>query len=125
MEIFNNRADYPPEQLIALQQIGESLLICEQGQTRTLEETRIMVAARRIKLEENFKIVVDKAPKVTKERQAKKLTKKAFLLILVKLEDKLEVSEEEAMDFKHSAQFWDKEGLLDFIELFGETLYVR
>jgi len=115
--IFNNKADYSPEQLVTVQQLGEQLLFCEQGQTRTLEETRIMVAARRLKLEDNFKIVVDKAPKAVKERTAKKLTKKNFLIILATLENNIEVGEEEMMDFKHSLQFWDKEGSIDLVGL--------
>jgi len=115
--IFNNKADYSPEQLVTVQQLGEQLLFCEQGQTRALEETRIMVAARRLKLEDNFKIVVDKAPKVVKERTAKKLTKKNFIALLTNLENGLTIGEEEMMDFKHSLQFWDKEGSIDLVGL--------
>lgn len=115
--IFNKKADYSPEQLVAVQQLGEQLLFCEQGQTRTLEETRIMVAARRLKLEDNFKIVVDKAPKAVKERTAKKLTKKNFIALLTNLENGLAIGEEEMMDFKHSLPFWDTEGSIDLVGL--------
>jgi hypothetical protein len=111
--IFNNKADYSPEQLVTVQQLGDQLLICEQGEQRTIEENRIMVAARRLKLEDNFKIVVDKPPKTVKERTAKKLTKKNFLIIAANLENEVPISEEDMMDFKHSLQFWDKDNQLD------------
>ena len=106
--IFNKKSDYSPEQLVTVQQLGEQLLVCEQGQQRTLEEVRIMVAARRLKLEDNFKIVVDKPPKAVKERTAKKLTKKNFLLIMNKIEDGVEITDDEKMDYEHSKQYWEK-----------------
>jgi hypothetical protein len=115
--IFNNKADYSPEQLVTVQQLGDQLLICEQGEQRTIEENRVMVAARRLRLEDNFKIVVDKPPKAVKERTAKKLTKKNFLIIAANLENEIPVSEEDMMDFKHSLQFWDKDNQLDLLLL--------
>jgi hypothetical protein len=117
MQIFNNRADYSPEQLVTIQQLCTQLMVCEQGQVRDLEETRIMVAARRLQLEDNFRIVLEKAPKEVKERKAKKLTKKNFLLLASKLEDGVEISPDELTDFKHSLQFWDKDNQLDLILL--------
>jgi hypothetical protein len=115
--IFNNKADYSPEQLVTIQQLGTQLMVCEQGQVRDLEETRIMVAARRLQLEDNFRIVLEKAPKEVKERKAKKLIKKNFLLLASKLEDGVEISPDELADFKHSLQFWDKDNQLDLILL--------
>ena len=81
--IHNNIDAYTPEQLFVLEQAGESLLIVEQGESRTLEETRIIVAYKRLKQSRNFKIVAEKAARIPKEKKVKevkikKLSKKAF-----------------------------------------------
>ncbi len=106
--IHNNRNEYTPEELFNLQQAGEKLLVCEQGKSRTLEETRIMVAFKRLKHEGNFKITVEKPPKAVKERKPKKLTKKNFLLLDAKILEGEALSVEEEVDYNHSLQFWSK-----------------
>ena len=81
--IHNNIDDYSPEELFALETAGEQLCICVQGEVRTLEETRVIVAYKRLKQSRNFKIVAEKAARIPKEKKVKevkikKLSKKAF-----------------------------------------------
>lgn len=104
----NNKADYSPEELMWLQQTGEQLAHCEQGESRTLEETRILVAYKRLQQEDNFKVVAEKPPKAVRERKPKKLTKKTFLELEIKVVAQEELSKEESDDYNHSIQFWRK-----------------
>lgn len=104
----NNKADYPPEELIWLQQTGEQLSVCEQGESRTLEETRVLVAYKRLQQEDNFKVVAEKPLKAVRERKPKKLTKKMFLELELKAFAQLELTAEESADYEHSMQFWRK-----------------
>jgi hypothetical protein len=117
LAIYNNKDDYQPHELFALQQAGEQLLICEQGEERTLEQTRIMVACKRLKQEGNFKIVAEKAarvpkePKAPKEKKLKKLSKKAFgeLWIQFNMGIPLEDNQMELMEY--NKQFHLAEGV--------------
>lgn len=106
--IRNNKADYTPEELIVLAQAGQQLAYCEQGEERTLEETRILVAYKRLQQEDNFKVVAEKPPKAVRERKPKKLTKKAFLELEIKVFAQEELSKEENDAYNHSVQFWRK-----------------
>lgn len=106
--IKNNKADYTPEELMLLQQAGEQLAYCEQGGERTLEETRVLVAYKRLQQEDNFKVVAEKPPKAVRERKPKRLTKKAFLELEIKVFAQLELTLEEKADYEHSIQFWRK-----------------
>ncbi len=112
--IYNNIDDYSPEELFALEQAGEQLCICEQGEERTLEQTRIMVAYKRLKQERNFKIVAEKAAKVPKEKKVKevrlkKLNKKDFMALLTRSVTGVELSEEELARLEYSKQFYGVE----------------
>jgi len=104
----NNKADYSPEELIWLIQAGEQLSHCEQGEERTLEETRVLVAYKRLQQEDNFKVVAEKPPKAVRERKPKKLTKKAFLELEIKVVAQEELSKEESDDYEHSKTWWRK-----------------
>lgn len=104
----NNKADYSPEELMWLQQTGEQLSHCEQGEERTLEETRVLVAYKRLQQEDNFKVVAEKPPKTVRERKPKKLTKKAFLELEIKVFAQEELSKEESDDYEHSKTKWRK-----------------
>jgi len=112
--IHNNIDDYSPEELFALEQAGEQLCICVQGETRTLEETRIIVAYKRLKQERNFKIVAEKAPKVArekkvkepKEKKIKKMSKKVFNDTLTKHILGIELEKDVLEQFEYSKQFY-------------------
>lgn len=106
--IHNNKSLYTPEQLMLLEQAGQQLSHCEQGESRTLEETRVLVAYKRLQQEDNFKVVAEKPPKAVRERKPKKLTKKAFLELEIKVVAQEELSKEESDDYNHSMQFWRK-----------------
>jgi hypothetical protein len=109
--IYNNIDDYSPEELFALEAAGEQLCICEQGESRTLEETRIIVAFKRLKQERNFKIVAEKAAKVAREKKIKevkikKLSKKDWQDTLTKYILGIELEEELSIRFEYSKQFY-------------------
>ena len=106
--IYNNIDDYSPEELFALEQAGEQLCICEQGEERTLEQTRIMVAYKRLRQERNFRIVAEKVVKQPKEKMVKlkKYNKKEFIAILTKSTMQIELTEEEQVRLEYSKSFY-------------------
>jgi len=109
--IHNNIDSYTPEQLFILEQAGERLLIVEQGESRTLEETRVIVAYKRLKQERNFKVVAEKATKPKKEKvekvaKIKKLNKKDFNAVLTKDILGMELEPALAEQFEYSKQFY-------------------
>jgi len=111
MMIYNNIEDYSPEELFALEQAGEQLSICEQGEERTLEQTRILVAYKRLKQERNFRIVAEKAVRVPKEKKVKeikikKMNKKVFQDVLTKTILGVKLELEVIEQFEYSKQFY-------------------
>jgi xanthine dehydrogenase iron-sulfur cluster and FAD-binding subunit A len=111
LHIYNNIDDYSPEELFNLEQAGEQLLICEQGDIRTLEQTRIMVAYKRLKQERNFKIVAEKAVRIPKEKKVKeirikKMSKKAFNDMWIKTALGVELTADELVQFEYSKPFF-------------------
>jgi hypothetical protein len=111
LQIYNNIDDYSPEELFALESAGEQLCVCGQGESRTLEETRIIVAYKRLKQERNFKIVAEKAVRIPKEKKVKevkikKLSKKAFNEALTKNILGVELEATLLEQFEYSKQFY-------------------
>jgi hypothetical protein len=109
--IHNNIDDYSAEELFALESAGEQLCICEQGDIRTLEETRIIVAYKRLRQERNFKIVAEKAVKVAREKKIKevrikKMSKKVFNDTLTKHILGIELEVDVLEQFEYSKQFY-------------------
>lgn len=109
--IHDNLEDYTPEELFTLEQAGAQLCICEQGEQRTLEQTRIIVAYKRLKQERNFKIVAEKTAKIPKEKKVKeikikKMSKKVFNDTLTKHILGIELEPALLEQFEYSKQFY-------------------
>lgn len=66
MNIYDTKAEYSPEELMQLHSMAEQLKVKAVGEMLSIQETRIMVASRRVLQEDNFKIVVTKAKKEPK-----------------------------------------------------------
>lgn len=114
IQIYNNIDDYSPEELFTLEQAGEQLCICVQGEERTLEQTRIIVAYKRLKQGRNFKIVAEKATKVAREKKIKepeekkikKMKKKVFNDTLTKQILGIELEPALLEQFEYSKQYY-------------------
>lgn len=78
--IYNTKAEYSAEEAQALEEAYNNLASKIQGQQLSIDDTRIIVAYKRYKQEQDFKIVATKVKKekVIKEKviKPKKKTKK-------------------------------------------------
>lgn len=75
--IHNNKEDYTPEEAFLLEEAYNAIASKQQGEMLTIDDTRIIVAFKRYKQEQNFKIVAVKVKKekVIKEKVIKKTKK--------------------------------------------------
>lgn len=92
--IHNNKEDYTPEEAHLLEEAYNAIASKQQGEMLTIDDTRIIVAFKRFKQEQNFKIV---AVKVKKEKVVKEKVVKEKV---VKTKKKQEADELSAFDTK-------------------------